>query len=142
MRKLFFAALAALIVAPVNLALATDGRTAVGMCIDSTASGARCAWSVNDKGEIDICNANGCVYCPSATSQCTVASRVRPRPRLSLPVGTTVMTSVGIYRVTPRRFELRSWCPRGEIKCPLLGCVPVSATYSANQSVRRRTANG
>ena len=45
----------------------TDGRTAIGICIDSTASGARCEWSVNDKGEIDICNKNGCVYCSSAT---------------------------------------------------------------------------
>jgi hypothetical protein len=105
-------------------ASATDGRTAVGMCIDSTASGARCEWSVNDKGEIDICNKNGCVYCPSATSQCTVASRVRPRPRLTLPPGAVVVTEFGSFRVAPRYFDLRPWCPRGQIKCPLIGCVP------------------
>jgi hypothetical protein len=81
---------------------ATDGRTAVGMCIDSTASGARCAWSVNDKGEIDICNKNGCVYCPSAEGQCSVASRSRPRPTRGLPVGTKISTSVGTFEVTPR----------------------------------------
>lgn len=83
----------------VNPAWATDGRTAVGMCIDSTASGARCAWSVNDKGEIDICNKNGCVYCPSATEQCTVASK-RPRPSRSLPEGVEVSTELGKFKAT------------------------------------------
>lgn len=78
-------------------AQATDGRTAVGMCIDSTASGARCSWSVNDKGEIDICNKNGCVTCPSATDQCTVA-RTRPRPSDILP-GTVIGTSIGWFEV-------------------------------------------
>ena len=107
MRKLVLAIVAAMAVAPFGSASATDGRTAVGMCIDSTASGARCAWSVNDKGEIDICNKNGCVTCPSATSQCTVASRTRPRPGLSLPPGAVVMTSVGMFNVTPRGFSRR-----------------------------------
>ena len=83
-------------------ALATDGRTAVGMCIDSTASGARCSWSVNDKGEIDICNKNGCVYCASATAQCVVASRSRPRPRYSIPAGAELSTSIGSFRISPR----------------------------------------
>ena len=77
---------------------ATDGRTAVGMCIDSTASGARCEWSVNDKGEIDICNKNGCVYCPSATDQCSVVSRTRPRPSHALP-GAIVSTRIGWFEV-------------------------------------------
>ena len=107
----------------------TDGRTAIGICIDSTASGARCEWSVNDKGEIDICNKNGCVYCSSATSQCTGASRTRPRPHLSLPVGAVVMTPVGIFSVKPRSFDLRPWCPRGQVKCPLIGCVPIGQCY-------------
>ena len=107
MRKLILAAVAAIVVAPFGSASATDGRTAVGMCIDSTATGARCAWSVNDKGEIDICNKNGCVTCPSATSQCTVAARARPRPGLSLPSGSVVMTSVGMFSVTPRDFSRR-----------------------------------
>ncbi len=80
-----------------NSAKATDGRTAVGMCIDSTASGARCEWSVNDKGEIDICNKNGCVTCPSASGECTVA-RTRPRPTGPLP-GTIVSTQIGWYEV-------------------------------------------
>lgn len=82
-------------------AWAVDGRTAVGMCIDSTASGARCAWSVNDKGEIDICNKNGCVYCPSATDQCTMA-RQRPKPGSALPTGTVVNTQLGTHKVKPR----------------------------------------
>jgi hypothetical protein len=107
MRKFILAIVAAMAVAPFGSASATDGRTAVGMCIDSTASGARCAWSVNDKGEIDICNKNGCVTCPSATSQCTVASRGRPRPGLTLPVGAIVMTSVGMFSVTPGGFSRR-----------------------------------
>lgn len=77
---------------------ATDGRTAVGMCIDSTASGARCGWSVNNKGEIDICNKTGCVYCPSATAECVVAKK-RPPPKLSLPKGVTVNTSLGAYEI-------------------------------------------
>ena len=55
--------LAAVLMFP-QTTFATKGREAVGMCIDSTASGARCAWSVNDKGEIDICNKNGCVHLP------------------------------------------------------------------------------
>ena len=82
-----------------NPAWATDGRTAVGMCIDSTASGARCAWSVNDKGEIDICNKNGCVYCPSATKECTAAIK-RPRPSRSLPEGVEVSTKLGNFKTT------------------------------------------
>lgn len=80
-------------------AAAIDGRTAVGMCIDSTASGARCGWSVNEGGEIDICNKNGCVHCPSATSQCTMA-RTRPRPTGSFPAGTEIKTAVGSYKIS------------------------------------------
>jgi hypothetical protein len=91
---------AMLIVTTATPALAIDGRTAVGVCIDSTASGARCAWSVNDKGEIDICNKSGCVYCPSATGDCTVAARGRPRPTRTLPVGTTVKTAVLDVEIT------------------------------------------
>ncbi len=78
---------------------ATDGQTAVGLCIDSTASGDRCAWSVNGKGEIDICNKSGCVYCPSATSQCTVADKKPGGPIRSFPVGTTVTTTLGTFKV-------------------------------------------
>jgi len=100
---LTFAAVVAVVVLSLSTpSSATDGRTAVGMCIDSTASGARCAWSVNDKGEIDICNKNGCVYCPSADGQCTVAAKTRPRPTRGLPVGTKINTSVGTFEVTPR----------------------------------------
>ncbi len=80
-------------------AWAVDGRTAVGMCIDSTASGARCGWSVNDKGEIDICNKNGCVYCPSSTAECTVAQKGRPRPRRTLPEGVEASTPLGGFKV-------------------------------------------
>ena len=78
-----------------NSASATDGRTAVGMCIDSKI---RCAWSVNDKGEIDICNKNGCVYCPSATEECTMAKK-RPRPSRYLPDGVVVSTQFGNFTV-------------------------------------------
>jgi hypothetical protein len=56
-------------------ALAIDGRTAVGVCIDSTASGARCVWNVNEKGEVDICNKSGCITCPSATDQASACWR-------------------------------------------------------------------
>jgi len=56
-------------------ASATTGREAVGMCIDSTASGARCGWAVSKDGSIDVCNKNGCVTCPSATANCTVAKK-------------------------------------------------------------------
>lgn len=76
-------------------ALAIDGRNAVGMCIDG---GARCAWSVNDKGEVDICTASGCVYCPSATSECELARTNRPKP--SKPTGGTIVsTKIGWYEV-------------------------------------------
>lgn len=78
-------------------AQAIDGRTAVGMCIDSTASGARCVWAVNDKGEVDICNKNGCVTCPSATEECTMAS-TRPRPTKPFP-GAIVSTQLGWFEV-------------------------------------------
>jgi hypothetical protein len=93
------AAVIALTVATPTFAI--DGRTAVGICIDSTASGARCAWSVNDEGEIDICNKSGCVYCPSATSECEVA-RKRPRPTRALPTGTKITTAIGSFEVTRR----------------------------------------
>jgi hypothetical protein len=57
---------ATLYFAGVSPASATTGREAVGMCIDSTAKGARCGWAVSKDGSIDICNKNGCVTCPSA----------------------------------------------------------------------------
>jgi len=83
-------------------ASAMDGRTAVGKCIDSTASGARCAWSVSKDGSIDICNKSGCVTCPSATGTCTVAKRGRPRPTTALPPGTEVNTEVGSFKIPGR----------------------------------------
>ena len=74
---------------------AVDGRNAVGVCIDA---GPKCAWSVNDKGEVDLCTANGCWYCPSATSECVPARTTRPKP--SNPVrGTIVSTKIGWYEV-------------------------------------------
>lgn len=81
---------------------ATNGRDAVGQCIDSTAGGARCEWSVNDKGEIDICNKSGCVYCASAESECVTADKTRPRPTRPLPVGTEIKTAVGTFTVSKR----------------------------------------
>jgi hypothetical protein len=126
----------AIVSAPIT-ASAIDGRTAVGICIDSTASGARCAWSVNDKGEIDICNQSGCVTCPSATEQCSVASRGRPRPGTVLPIGATVTTAVGEFKVSPRKFNFKAFCPRGQIRCPLLGCVPTGDCDFPRSSGRR-----
>jgi hypothetical protein len=80
-------------------ASATNGRTAVRMCIDSTASGARCGWAVSDDGSIDICNKNGCITCPSADGECTVA-KVSHRPQgRGLPVGTEVKTKIGTFTV-------------------------------------------
>ena len=80
-----------------NAARAIDGRNAVGMCIDSNDNGNVCAWSVNDKGEVDICTHSGCVYCPSATEECTPA-RERPRPMHGL-AGTIVATQFGWFEV-------------------------------------------
>ena len=107
-RTTFLPVVSVAIGSAIALALATpafaiDGTTAVGMCIDSTAGGARCLWNVNEKGEIDICNQTGCVYCPSATGQCSVA-RKRPRPTASLPAGTTVVTSLGSFKVMPHAY--------------------------------------
>jgi len=81
---------------------AINGREAVGMCIDSTAGGARCAWNVNSKGEIDICNKSGCVYCPSAEGTCTVAAKIHKPPTHTLPSGATVETKLGTFKVKPR----------------------------------------
>ena len=72
-------------------ASATNGRTAVGMCIDSTASGARCGWSVSKDGSIDICNKNGCVTCASADAQCVAAARATKGPILARPIGRGVL---------------------------------------------------
>jgi hypothetical protein len=105
-RRVTFILAAALVAIATTLpvpAFATNGRTTVGMCIDSTASGAHCAWSVNDKGEIDVCNKRGCVYCPSATAECT-AAKGRKRPIRTLSVGSTVKTSVGSVEVTQKPF--------------------------------------
>ncbi len=118
---------AMLIVTAATPALAIDGRTAVGVCIDSTASGARCAWSVNDNGEIDICNKSGCVYCKSATDQCTAAAKGRPHPTRPLPVGATVKTSVLDVEITGKPFVgpiLGFRCPEGLLPCPGHGCQP------------------
>jgi hypothetical protein len=84
-------------------ALAVDGRTRVGQCIDATASGQRCGWSVNDKGEVDVCDKTGCVTCPSATSECTPARIVHDRPRPGLPPGTVINTPVGAFQIGQRR---------------------------------------
>ncbi len=92
---------AALLLMTVALpASAINGRDAVGMCIDSTANGSRCAWSVNGDGEIDICNANGCVHCESATAECTMA-RTAP-PKRPFPVGTQIHTPLGVFKVSNR----------------------------------------
>jgi hypothetical protein len=98
-------------------AWAIDGRGAVGLCIDSTAGGAQCIWSVNPKGEIDICTKSGCVYCPSATGDCKVtdATRPRPQPTSAMPIGSTVKTPIGTFKVTPRA-----------VNGPLLGTPPAS----------------
>jgi hypothetical protein len=83
-------------------AYAINGRQAVGMCIDSTASGARCAWSVNDKGEIDICNKDGCVHCASAEAECTMAlTTPQPPPRDRL-VNTRAASNLRLATRAPR----------------------------------------
>jgi uncharacterized membrane protein (UPF0182 family) len=61
-------------------AMAVTGREAVGNCIDSTATGARCGWAVSKDGSIDVCDKTGCVTCPSATSECTPAKKNPKRP--------------------------------------------------------------
>ncbi len=85
-------------------AFAINGRTAVGMCIDSTADGSRCAWAVSKTGGIDICNKSGCVHCDSADSECVVAAKRQPHPITSLPAGSTVVTEVGTFKVKPHAF--------------------------------------
>jgi hypothetical protein len=112
-------------------ALAIDGRNAVGICIDNTANGAHCAWSVNDKGEIDICNKSGCVYCASATAECT-AAKGRARPTSSLPVGTTVKTAVGTLSVTKNppftgSIASSNSCPTNLVRC-LSRCINPNTT--------------
>lgn len=101
-RRVATPALAALLAAAglafATPASATDGRTAVGLCIDSTASGARCGWAVGSDGSIDICNKNGCVTCASATAECTVADVVH-KPGRGLPTGTKVSTALGEFTV-------------------------------------------
>lgn len=125
-RTTVFAA-ATLVVALASPASAIDGRTAVGVCIDKTASGARCAWSVNDKGEIDICDSSGCYYCADAKAECTAAAKGRPKPKRALPVDTTFSTPLGKGRVAKTPFSgplLRARCPDGLRPCPLHGCIP------------------
>jgi hypothetical protein len=68
---------------------AIDGRTAVGQCIDMTATGARCGWSVSQDGSIDICTKSGCITCPSATDECTLANKAPRRPNFNLPIRNT-----------------------------------------------------
>lgn len=94
----FFFATAGASLMVASPAAATDGRTAVGMCIDSTASGARCGWAVGSDGSIDICNKNGCITCPSAEGECAVADVTHPPPR-GLPVGAKVTTALGAFTV-------------------------------------------
>lgn len=92
---MFFTAIVAMMMLSTS-ASAVDGRTAVGNCIDSSG---RCAWAVNDKGEIDVCSDGGCVTCPSATSECTTARKGRTRPTRVLPVGTKVVTALGSFAI-------------------------------------------
>lgn len=118
---------AILFVTSATPALAVDGRAAVAACIDSTASGARCEWSVNDKGEIDICNKSGCVYCPSAKGDCTAAAKGRPHPNRSLPVGTIVRTPVLNVEISDKPYSgpiLGLRCSQGFLYCPGHGCKP------------------
>jgi len=117
---------AILIVTAATPASAIDGRTAVGACIDSTASGARCEWSVNDKGEIDICNKSGCVYCASGTAECTAAAKGRPRPTRTLPVGAVVGTKVLNVKISQKPLSgsiLGLRCPSDMSFCPGRGCI-------------------
>lgn len=110
-------------------ALAVDGRSAVGVCIDSAASGAQCTWSVNSNGEIDICNKSGCVYCASATAECTTEAKGRTRPTRTLPVGATIKIPFLDVEITGKPFsgpisEFR--CSGGDIGCPGHGCIPAN----------------
>lgn len=83
-------------------ATAPDAKTAVGRCINSFASGVPCAWSVNTKGEVDICSSGGCVTYSSATSERTTARKGRQRPTSALPVGTDVVTTLGSFKIRRR----------------------------------------
>ena len=116
--------------------MAIDGRSAVGVCIDSSAGGARCAWSVNDKGEIDICNKSGCVYCKSATDECQAAAKGRPRPTRALPVGTKVIVPLLGVITTSKPFTgsiLGFRCAEDERLCPGHGCISKHAACNPLQ---------
>jgi hypothetical protein len=76
-------------------AWAVNGRTAVGNCIDSTASGARCGWAVSKDGSIDVCNKSGCVTCASAEAECTPAARKTPK-HLTYGAGNAVKVVPGL----------------------------------------------
>jgi hypothetical protein len=81
---------------------AINGRDAVNTCIDITASGARCGWAVDKQtGGIDVCNKSGCVHCDSASAECTLARKTHP-PQRSLPVGTTITTEMGSFKVSAK----------------------------------------
>jgi len=156
---MFFTAVVAVMMLSTS-ASAVDGRTAVGNCIDSTG---RCAWAVNDKGEIDVCSDGGCVTCPSATSECTTARRGRTRPTRPLPVGTKVVTALGSFTVQSGTPSTRAtaadaktavgscintfasggpcaWSvnPQGEIDiCSSGGCVTYSSATSEQSTARK-----
>jgi len=68
--------LAAAFTAP---ALATDGRTAVGLCIDR---GPACHWQVDAAGGIDIMVDGHWISCPSATGECTLVYKTAGKPKL------------------------------------------------------------
>jgi hypothetical protein len=100
-------------------ALAIDGRTAVAICIDGTASGSQCVWSANEKGEVDICNKDGCIYCPSGKAECTAATG-RSRPTRALPVGAKVTTPFGEIEVSKDPIQgslLSARCPDSRRLC-------------------------
>lgn len=84
---------------------ALTGREAVGACIDSTASGARCGWSVDpNDGSIDVCNKSGCITCASAESECKAARSLPTKPPTGFPPGTTVTTSLGTFTTTAKPY--------------------------------------
>jgi hypothetical protein len=68
--------LAAAFTAP---ALATDGRTAVGLCIDR---GPACKWQVDAAGGIDIMVDGHWISCPGATAQCVLVYKTAGKPKL------------------------------------------------------------
>ncbi len=93
MKTLKLAIVAALALGATAIAtpgFATDGRTAVGKCIDTSG----CTWTVFDDGSITIVTGGGSVIeCPSATAECKVLTIKAPKTASGVGLGDAAKVS-------------------------------------------------